>query len=109
MAGGQRSACVAPDKRRDIEEAFNLGNQCRQHRFEQDSELAEEVERVGAGGVQVRLAAFLLGQFPRFYAINVLVGEIGQRHDFTDRLAKFTTFKQLRDASAAFADRDKGG
>lgn len=40
---------------------------------------------------------FVFHQLPRSFIGNVSVGDIGQRHDFTHRLAVFAAFIQLGD------------
>ena len=61
---GQQGPVVGPGQRGDVEEGFGGGGQLRQHRLEEDHQLAEQVDAQAADGLDLVLLAFLLGQRP---------------------------------------------
>ncbi|MCY1459444.1 hypothetical protein D9M71_769200 [compost metagenome] len=58
----QACQVVVPGQRGHVEESLGVSGQHRQYRFEEDHQLAEQVDALGADGLDFILLAFLLGQ-----------------------------------------------
>jgi len=83
---------VALPAERVIEELLGIGGHLRQHRLEINHQRPEQVDSHGADALHLRFAARFLGDFPRLFARNVLVGGISDGHDFAHSAAKFAVF-----------------
>jgi len=93
---------VVPSQWRDVEECLGISGEQRQHGFQEDHQLAEQVDALGANGLDLVLLAFLLGQRPRCLVSDPGVGAVSQRHDFTHGTAEIA-------ALIGFGDRRGGG
>src|SRR5262245_40005135 len=79
---------VGPLEIRQIEEALRIGRELGKDRLEIDGQDAEQVERDRADGVELLFRSRLLRQLPGLLLVDELIGDIGQRHDFAQRLAE---------------------
>jgi hypothetical protein len=59
----------------------------RQHRRQQDGQLAEQDQGRGADIVQLRGLGLVLGQDPGLVLVDIAVGDVGDLHDLAQRLA----------------------
>jgi hypothetical protein len=82
MPGGQRLPLALPVERGNGEKLFDLFGKRGQHGLERTGEVAEERERGAAYDMQFFFLSFLLGKFPGFFVVVLLIGEIGKLHDF---------------------------
>ncbi|MNZ64769.1 hypothetical protein D3C78_829430 [compost metagenome] len=101
MVGEQRLV-VVPGQGGDVEEGLGVGGQLRQHRLEEDHQLAEQVDAGGAYGLDLGLLAFLLGQGPGRLVGDPGVGAVGQGHDFAHGAGEVTVL-------VGFGDARRGG
>ena len=84
----QRSLRLRPGEKGIVEELARLPRQLRQDRSEIDDEGAEEVQRDGAGVLQLARFRWILAQLPGGFFLDVGIGLIGQLHDHPHRLAE---------------------
>ena len=96
----QRRIQIGPAQRRDLQELFDLGGHAGQHRLESNHQRPEQVQAHAAHGLNLRLGTGLFGQRPGFLFVNVLIGAVGQRHDFAHGPAKLPSFVSFGDGSA---------
>ena len=92
VARAQQVLCFVKGERRHVQESLDLCGQCGQHRFELQAQQAEGFDAGGAGVVQTRFLAFLLGQFPRFVLVHIGIDLVGQQHDFAQGFGVFALF-----------------
>ena len=94
---GERFGHVLPAQRCDVEKVLRGLGQLRQHRFQIGHQHPEQVEPGAAHGLHLGLAAGFLDQHPGLVLVDVLVGAIGQSHDFADGMAVLALFEELAD------------
>src|SRR5471032_2288308 len=95
---------IGPAKLLVVQERGHIFGHARQYRRQQDGQLAEQDQGGGADIVQLSRLVGILGQYPRFVFIDILVGDVGDFHDFAQGLAEFAVFKVLGDAGLALDD-----
>jgi hypothetical protein len=93
---------IGPHQLLIVEELGDVGGNARQHRRQQDGQLAEQDQRGGADIMQLGRFGLILGQYPRLVFVDVLVGDIGDLHDLAQRLAEFAVLEVGGDAGLAF-------
>lgn len=77
---GERAGDVGPVLHGGGQERVGLGGGGRQDRLERGDQHAEQVQALGADGLQLRVGALLLGDHPRLLVVDVAVGFVGQGH-----------------------------
>ncbi len=101
---GQAGVEVGPGQGGDVEEGLGGGGQVGQYRLEQDRQLAEQLDALGADGLDFVGLAVLLGQAPGRLVGDPGVGAVGQGHDLAHGTAEVTGLVGLGDAGRGGAE-----